>query len=52
MFSDTYKIKLVDDVLYEVYGRVYICIYVIYKVLCKRSNGITFLYLIFIVCHP
>lgn len=24
MFSDTYKIKLVDDVLYEVYGKVYI----------------------------
>jgi len=22
MFSDTYKIKLVDDVIYEVYGRV------------------------------
>jgi len=22
MFSDTYKIKLVDDVLYEVYGKV------------------------------
>lgn len=27
MFSDTYKIKLVDDVLYEVYGKVYIYIY-------------------------
>jgi len=55
MFSDTYKIKLVDDVLYEVYGRVYICIHVIYKVLCTRSNlykGVTFLYLIFLVCHP
>jgi len=22
MFSDTYKVKLVDDVLYEVYGKV------------------------------
>jgi hypothetical protein len=22
MFSDTYKIKLIDDVLYEVYGKV------------------------------
>lgn len=22
MFSDTYKIKLVDDVIYEVYGKV------------------------------
>lgn len=27
MFSDTYKMKLVDDVLYEVYGKVYIYIY-------------------------
>lgn len=24
MFSDTYKIKLVDDVVYEVYGKVII----------------------------
>lgn len=30
MFSDTYKIKLVDDVLYEVYGKVYIYIYKVF----------------------
>ena len=35
MFSDTYKIKLIDDVLYEVYGKVYIFIYVyIYIYIC------------------
>lgn len=27
MFSDAYKIKLVDDVLYEVYGKVCFTLY-------------------------
>jgi len=30
MFSDTYKIKLVDDVLYEVYGKVHIYTYKVF----------------------
>lgn len=25
MFSDSYKMKLIDEVLYEVYGKVRIC---------------------------
>lgn len=34
MFSDTYKIKLVDEVMYEVTGkvRVHLLLYFIYKV--------------------
>lgn len=40
MFSDTYKIKLVDDVLYEVYGRVYIYMCYLYELLCLKRNGI------------
>lgn len=42
MFSDTYKIKLIDEVMYEVYGKVsfkqVICCIIIYiKVLDANS---------------
>lgn len=36
MFSDTYKVKLVDDVIYEVYGRV--CYISFFNILCSYIN--------------
>lgn len=41
MFSDTYKMKLIDDVLYEVYGKV--CSQIYLKILQSISN-LTFRY--------
>lgn len=29
MFSDTYKYKLIDDVIYEVYGKVFMLLFLI-----------------------
>lgn len=47
MFSDIYKIKLIDDVLYEVYGKVRINNFFLYLLTC--CNAILRLKYVFIL---
>lgn len=44
MFSDTYKIKLVDDVLYEVYGKVYIYTYKVFFFVSTEDSYTKYMY--------